>query len=136
MHPRGRTRTGQEKSSQSNVSEPSPLAWNRQRKPPDGLDPFSAVLEEVLWVELERRKGVWQLDSTGRERVSAKRLDEKGELAWGVVDGLGTGAELNGCVVYAGICKRKWKCSRDRGVSSVATEVWNRLGGAEIGERR
>lgn len=53
-----------------------------------------------------------------------------------VMDGLGTGAELNGCVVYAGTCKRIWKCSRDRGVRGVATEVWNRLGGTEIGGQK
>lgn len=71
-------------------------------------------------MELEGRKSVRQLDSVGRERVLAKGLDEKGELAWGMVDGLGTGAELKGCVVYAGICKRKWKCSRDRGWSTAS----------------
>lgn len=44
---------------------PSPLASNRQRKPLDGLDPFSAVLEEAFWMELERRKGMRQLDLAG-----------------------------------------------------------------------
>lgn len=47
------------------------------------------------------------------------------KVSWhgGLVDGLGTGGGLKGCVVYAGICKRKWKCSRDRGSEASLRRV-------------
>jgi hypothetical protein len=77
----------------------SPLASNTQRKPQDGLEPFSA----------EFRRGARQLGSGGRGRVFAKGwMDGKGEVVSSVVDGLGRKAEVSvsGCDVYAGICMR------------------------------